>query len=142
MGKRYKNSFANKVLAYISALEVNVILRADIRHLGEARQISRAFNTLIEDGRLIRLGYGVYVKAEWSEYIDAPLITVGFTNACIEALNCLNINWEPGQAIRDYNEGKTQQVPARFAIRLNSRYRGCLRDGKRRLIIEGDVNAR
>ena len=141
MTKRYKNSCRSKVLEYIQTADETVILRADLNPLGEYRQISRAIKALIEDGELIKLGYGVYVKSEKSEYTNRPVIKMGFTNACIEILRRLGIEWEPSKAIQDYNEGKTQQVPINFSVRLKNRYRGELSDGKRTLIFEGMINA-
>lgn len=134
MTKRYKKSFRNKVLEYISAMPGCVVLRSDVAILGDSRQVSRALKALIEDEELIRLGYGLYAKAISSknlEYINTPIIRAkaGFTEACIEILKRLNVQWELSQAIKDYNEGRSQQVPARFEIRLKSRFRRTISDG-------------
>jgi hypothetical protein len=54
----------------------------------------------------------------------------------------LGVKWELGSVIRDYNAGKTTQVPAVFSVRLKSRYRGSIHAEGRALIFEGGINAR
>ena len=142
MAKRYKNSFSEKMLGCIEKMRKNVILRKDVKRLGSSRQVSRALKTLIEDGKLVKLGYGIYAKAELSEYIDRPIISVGFTEACIETLNRLKVDWELNQATKDYNSGKSQQVPARFEVRLKSRFRREISYGSRSLRLEGMIYAK
>ena len=142
MTKRYKNSFRNSLLNYIEKMPGAVVLRKDVEPLGNARQVSRGLKALVEDGELVKLGLGVYAKARSSEYIDSPVICSGFTEVCIEVLERFGVNWEPSQAIKDYNEGKSQQVPARFEIRLKSRFRRKIAYGNRRLRIEGMTYAK
>jgi len=142
MRKRYRNSFRIKMLGFIESMPGSVVLRQDVESLGSPRQVSRGLKALVEDGRLVKLGAGVYAKARSSAYIDRPVIRSGFTEACIEALERLRVRWEPSQAIKDYNEGKTQQVPARFEIRLKSRFRRKLAYDKQSLRIEGMIYAK
>ena len=142
MRKRYKNSFRNKLLDRVNALSGNVVLWEDLNDLGGSRQISRALKDCIEDGSLARIGRGVYAKTKISKYIDQPVIREGFEEACVEALKRLNIGWELGQAIKDYNDGLSQQVPAQFQIRLKNRLRRTFSYGESRIKFEGGINAR
>jgi len=142
MTSRYKNTFRNKVLGSISSLPGNVVLRRDVESLGSARQVSRALKSLVEDGELVKLGLGIYAKARPSEYLDCPVIRSGFTDACIEVLERFGVKWEPSQALKDYNEGRSQQVPARFEVRLKSRFRRKIAYGNRSLRIEGMIYAK
>jgi hypothetical protein len=139
---KYKNSFVDIVRGYLNKISGTVILRKDMDSLGSSRQISRAFKCLVESGELVKLGYGIYAKAETSEYLNRPVIKSGFTEACIEALNRLGVKWEPSQAIKDYNAGKSQQVPARFEVRLKSRFRRKIEYGSRYLRLEGMIYAK
>jgi len=141
MANRYKNSFRNKLLKIIQDLDGAVVLRADLNNFGGPRQISRALRTLVEDGELIKFGYGVYVKGEKTPYSDKPIMIIPMAEACAEAFNRLGIRWQLGQAIKDYNNGKTQQVPAKFIVRLKDRFRGQLGTGRRTIVFEGGINA-
>jgi hypothetical protein len=142
MSKRYNNSFRSKLLGALQSITGAVVLRSDLNYLGEPRQISRALKALVQDGDLIKFGYGVYIKAEKTPYSDEPIMTVPLAQGCAEALNRLGIRWELGQAIRNYNEGETQQVPTRFTVRLHDRFRGRLGTKKRQVNFEGRINAR
>lgn len=59
---KYELSITYKMLLRIDALPSTVVLRLDVADLAEARQISRALKQLVEQGRLAKLGYGVYAK--------------------------------------------------------------------------------
>lgn len=142
MRKQYKNTFRGKVLKKIQSMRREVILWSDLNELGSSRQVSRALKDLIEDGRLIRIGRGIYAKARSSKYIDVPIIRIGFESACIQALKRLNVKWELSQLIKDYNEGKSQQVPAQLEVCLKTRFRRKLQDGDNQFRFEGKVNAK
>lgn len=139
---RYKNVFRDKALERIQSLKSEVVLWSDLNDLGSARQISRALQDCIADGVLARIGRGIYAKTKPSKYIDKPLIRVGFDQACIEALKRLNIKWELGQLIKDYNAGRSQQVPAQLEVRLKKRFRRTFAHSKNRFRFEGNINAR
>lgn len=138
----YKNSLKFKVLERIQQTSGNVILRKDIEDMGGPRQISRCFKDLVDMGELIKIGYGIYVKAYHSTYIDKPLIKMGFAEVCKEALTRLGVVWAPGSAEQAYNSGLSTQVPVRTIVQLKSRFRGHLSYGSRTLIIEKGINAR
>lgn len=142
MTRRYRNTFRNSMLEKIESMPGTIVLREDVDALGDDRQVSRALRALIEDNKLIRLGSGVYAKARVSPYTDTPIIRGGFTEACIELLDRLGVDWEPSQAIKDYNAGRTQQVPAQFEVRLKSRFRKKIAYGKRSLRIQGMTYAK
>ncbi len=138
----YAKSFKFDLLKCIQQLPGNVVLRADIGKLGSPRQISRSLKTLIDMGKLAKIGYGIYAKTYQSEYLNKPIIKEGFDSVCREALTKLGIQWEPGWAEKAYNAGASTQVPARPALRLKSRFRRRLSYGNRKLRFDGELNAR
>ena len=142
MAKRYTNTFFTEVMSYVTKLNTPVILRADLNFLGESRQVSRAIKALIEEGKLIKIGYGIYVKAKRTPYSEKPVMEITLPEACAQAFERLNIQWEPGNAIKEYNEGRTQQVPAQYVMRLKDRYRGRIGYGKQQILFEDQINAR
>ena len=99
----------------------DVFLTREFRDLGEERQVLRALRALVDDGRLVRLGYGVYARAEPSPLTGRPMLTgQGFGPVVRQALDKLQVPWEPSAAERDYNAGRTTQVPMRPRVRLRS----------------------
>jgi hypothetical protein len=142
MKKRYTESFTYHFLNRIKRLRKEVILRKDVEGWGEPRQITRAFDALVEKGELVRLGYGVYAKAYYSPRLNKPVIKEGFEAACLDALKRLGIPFEPSQAEKNYNEGKSTQVPAYTMVHLKKRFRGRLSYSGQDLLFEDKINAR
>jgi len=130
------------MLKRIRSLRSEVILWSDLNDIGSPRQISRVLKECLEDGVLVRIGRGIYAKATQSKYIDVPIIRKDFETICLEALKRLDVEWELGQNIKDYNEGRTQQVPAQFEVRLKKRFRRTLALGNSKLRFEGKINAK
>jgi hypothetical protein len=142
MTVKYKDSIEYKALQRIKKIRGNVVLRQDLTDLGSYRQVSRVFKKLIDANKIIKIGAGIYAKASFSETLNKPLVQGTFGQVCKEALTRKGIQWEPGTAEQEYNAGLSTQVPARTVVRLKSRFRGTLSDGRRKLIIEKQINAR
>ncbi len=142
MTVKYKDSIEYKALGRLKRIRGHVVLRDDFKDLGSYRQISRVFKALMEENKLIKIGAGIYAKAYFSEILNKPLVQGTFGQVCKEALTRKGIQWEPGTAEQEYNAGLSTQVPARTVVRLKSRFRGTLSDGRRKLIIEKQINAR
>ena len=106
-----------------------VFLTREFRDLGGEDQVLRALRGLVRDGRLVRLGYGVYGRAETSRLSGEPMLAAagGFIGAARQALDKLGVTWEPTDAQRAYNEGRTTQVPVNPAVRVKGRFARHLR---------------
>lgn len=142
MRTKYRDSIEFKAINRIKKIRGTVVLRKDLEGLGSYRQVSRVFNKLINDKKLVRIGAGIYAKAYASKFFNIPIIKNGFGQACKEALTKRGVDWEPGSAEREYNAGLSTQVPVRTIVHLKSRYRGRLSYGNRKLIVEKGINAR
>lgn len=126
MKTAYKNSFTYKVEKAIESLPYKVILRKDLLELGSQRQLTYAMNNLIQQKKIARVSFGIYVKTELSPYFP-DLLTLkdipGFSNMTREVLDRLSITWEQSEAEEDYNSGKSTQIPVRSILRLKKRFR-------------------
>jgi hypothetical protein len=40
------------------------------------------------------------------------------------ALKCLGVKFDVCNSVKEYNEGKTEQIPVNMCVRLKSRFRG------------------
>lgn len=108
-----------KVEARIVKRRDDAFLTREFLDLGGVRQVLRALRELTEEGKLIRLGYGVYGRAEISPITQQPMLAGdGFDAAARRALDKLKVRWEPSTAERDYNEGRSTQVPMNPVVRL------------------------
>jgi hypothetical protein len=95
-------------------------LTREFRDLADERQVQRALRALTNEGKLVRLGYGVYAPAETSPLTGRPMLAArdGFTGAAREALTKLGVAWDLTEWERAYNEGRSTQVPINPAVRL------------------------
>jgi len=115
-----------------------VFLPREFADLGGEDQVLRALRRLTEDGRLVRLGYGVYGRAVKSRLSGKPMLYSpnGFSGAARQALDKLGVQWEPTEAERAYNEGRSTQVPVNPVVRVKGRFRRQLRYGNAELVLE------
>ena len=127
MRASYRKSIEYKVLRKIDRLNSEVILRSDIANLAEPRQISRALNSLVENGRLVKLGYGVYAKLTRSNIANTTYLKEGVLPTMRTALDRLNIEWEPSPEEQDYQAGRSTQIPANPITKIKTRFRRQIR---------------
>ena len=90
---------------------------------------------MIADGLLVRVGYGIYVRSERRiSSITGEEITARLTIPEIwipQALQKLGVDPKPNSALKDYNEGRSTQVPAWICYEIgSSRLRRKIRIGK------------
>jgi hypothetical protein len=127
-----------RIEARIAKRRDDAFLTREFLDLGGERQVLRALRELTDDGKLIRLGYGAYGRAEISPLTNKPMLAGdGFGPVSRQVLDKLRIPWEPTTAEREYNEGRSTQVPMTPRVRLrNSRFSRKLRYNTMELTIE------
>ena len=118
-----QNTIRSKALHRIQNLPSAVVLRQDLQDLGSDRQVSRALKTLVSEGAVVKIGYGVYAKPKKSTLTNDQYLPGGFLAVGREALTRLGIQWQVSEAEQQYNLGKTQQVPANPSTKLDARFR-------------------
>lgn len=146
--KHYSTIFREELRKKINCISSHVFSRGDLiqDHSNKMQlRLNRALQAFIDEGIITKIAHGLFAKAEPMEIPGREVqavLTEPFELVATEALDKLGVKWELGSAIRDYNEGKTTQVPAVFSVRLKSRYRGSIHAEGRRVIFEGGINAR
>jgi hypothetical protein len=115
----------------------DVFLPREFRDLGGEDQVLRALRILVREKRLVRLGYGVYGRAVVSRLSGAPILYSqnGFLGAARQALTKLGVTWEPSEAERDYNAGRSTQIPLNPVVQVKGRFSRRLRDGNQELVL-------
>ena len=115
----------------------DVFLPREFRDLGGDDQVLRVLRELVRDKALVRLGYGVYGRAIVSRLSGEPILFSrnGFAGAARQALTKLGVAWEPTEAEREYNEGRSTQIPINPVVRVKGRFSRQLRDGKQELVL-------
>jgi hypothetical protein len=118
---RRRPTLREKVENRIAERRDDAFLTREFRDLAGERQVLRALRELTEAGKLIRLGYGAYGRAEVSSITRQPMLAGdGFGLVARQVLDKLKVRWEPTTAERDYNEGRSTQVPMTPRVRLRS----------------------
>ena len=116
----------------------DVFLPREFADLGGEDQVLRVLRGLVREGRLVRLGYGVYGRAIPSRLSGRPMLysANGFIGAARQALDKLGVQWEPTESEQAYNEGRSTQVPVNPVVKVKGRFRRRLRYGKSELVLE------
>jgi hypothetical protein len=126
---RRERTLTERMGARLAERRDDVFLTREFRDLGGEDQVLRALRGLVREGRLVRLGYGVYGRAETSRLSGQPMLAArgGFIDAARQALDKLGVAWEPTELQRAYNEGRSTQVPVNPAVRVKGRFSRQLR---------------
>jgi hypothetical protein len=113
-----------------------VFLREDFEKLGGYDQVGRALRELVADGRLKKIGYGLYAKARPNRFANETMLDArgGFNEVAKSALNRLKVKWTDSEAIDAYASGSTQ-IPANAEVTVFGRFSRKISDGKVQLKI-------
>ncbi len=114
-------SVKERMVRSIAMRKGEVVLRADFESIGSSSQISRALKVLIDTGRIVRLGYGVYAKARYSTLTGKPVPRVTLEELAQETLIKLGVRVQLGSAQAAYAEGKSTQIPVRTTFNTGQR---------------------
>lgn len=98
-----------------------VVLREDFDDLGGYDQVGRALRKLVSKEIIMKIGYGLYAKAEKSPFTGNLLPQLSLPQLAKQALARLKIETAPSQLEKDYNAGKSTQVPTGRRIAVKGR---------------------
>lgn len=111
----------SKILARIVRKKESVFLRNDFFDLGGYDQVGRALKYLVDDNKLVRIGYGLFAKAKVSSLTGEIIPVSNLPNLAKEALGRLGVTVMPSKAETEYNEGRSTQIPTGRLIGVKNR---------------------
>ena len=121
----------------IASSQSDVFLRDYFDRFGSPSRVTRAIQELIKEGRIVRLGYGVYAKARPSSITGNPVFRQPLESLAEQALAALNVKFDFGKARAEYAAGMSTQIPMAVVIRpINSRIKRKIFVGSRGVIYE------
>lgn len=97
-----------------------VFLRSDFESFGTSTRVTRALQELIAEGRIVRVGRGIYVKARPSSVTGNPVPVETLEVVAHEALAALGVDVQLGSAAKAYLAGVSQDVPMTIAVDVGS----------------------
>lgn len=110
-----------RITARITRKKCAVFVREDFQDLSDYDQVGRALRKIAKEGRLVRLGYGIYAKTKKSAITGELVPVAPLPVLAKEALTRLGIQTAPSRLDEDYNAGKTTQVPTGRLIAVKGR---------------------
>lgn len=113
----------DRVLKRVARKKGDVFLRADFADLGGYRQVGRTLRELVRQRKLLRIGQGIYTRAATSPLDGRTIPVKSLGRLAAEALTRLGVRTGPSRLERDYNAGRTTQVPAGRVIAVDRRVR-------------------
>ena len=111
-----------RLLRRVDRKRGDVFLRADFADLGDYDQVGRGLLRLVRQGRLMKIGYGLYSRAVKSP-LDDSLIPPRGLSTLREGLNRVGIETLPSRSVQDYNARRTTQVPTGRVVGVRRRVR-------------------
>lgn len=112
-----------QILKRIDRKRGDVFLRADFDDLGGYDQVGRGLRDLVRQGKLLRIGYGLYSRAIKSPFDERTLVPPKGLATLREALNRVGIETLPSRSTEEYNAGRTTQVPTGRVVGVRRRVR-------------------
>ena len=119
-GKRLK-TLEDKVAYRIARSKLSVFVREDFEDLAGYDQVGRALRQLANDGKILRIGYGLYAKVQKSFLTGDTVPVLPLPSLAREALERLGLKTYPSSYETAYNEGRSTQVPTGRMIGVRDR---------------------
>jgi hypothetical protein len=132
------NSLQSKIEQRIAESRDYVFLTREFTDLSGRRQVLRALRKIVLEGRLVRLGCGVYGLAGTSSESERPVLfhPNGFIGAARSALTKLGVAWEPTERELAHQAEHATNPPLLPAVRIRRRFSRRLSFGQTELLVE------
>jgi hypothetical protein len=121
VSRRTDKTLEQRMADHIARKKGDVFLRADFADLGGYDQVGRALRKLVDRGKLVKVGYGLYARAGVSPLSGKTVPTKNLPALATEALRKLNVEVAPSSHATAYESGRTTQVPTGRAIAVKGR---------------------
>ncbi|KMW73154.1 S-adenosylhomocysteine hydrolase [Photorhabdus luminescens subsp. luminescens] len=112
-----------------------VFIRDDFKDIAGYDQVGKILRSLVKEGQLLKVGYGVYTKARKNSITGKimPASPGGSDAVILEALERLKVKYRLDGASAAYIGGKSTQIPAYTQVKTTPRFKRVLSVGHSRL---------
>lgn len=96
----------------------SVFLRSDFKDIADYDQVGRGLRNLVRDGLLMKIGYGLYVRARVNRVTGKlmPDNAAGADGVVIEAMVKLGVDYQFDDLSNLNISGESTQIPAKVKI--------------------------
>jgi hypothetical protein len=116
-------TLVEQIATRIGSQSALVFLRTDFADLGSYAQVGRVLRAFVGQGKLVKIGYGLYAKAKTSALTGQVVPAAPLPTLANEALARLGIETAPSCLEKAYQAGQTRQVPTGRLIAVKGRVR-------------------
>jgi hypothetical protein len=118
-------TIASKVTTRINRSKRCVFDRADFADIAGYDQVGRVLKKLVDNGQLLRIGYGLYTKARENRITGKlmPASPAGADGIILEAIEKLGVDYKFDEFSQRSINGKSLQIPASLKIITNNRFK-------------------
>lgn len=111
----------SRMVSLIENHEGIVIFRSDFSKIASYSSISKTLSRLILEGKLIRVSHGIFAKTRINKFTNEPTVAGTIEMVAREIFSKLNIDIFPSKLVKEYNEGKTTQIPMGSIVNTGKR---------------------
>ena len=111
----------SRITTRIICKKCAVFLRSDFNDLGGYDQVGRVLRDLVAKDLLMKIGYGLYAKTRQSTLTGQIIPNKPLPQLAKEALKRLGVKTAPSSMERDYNAGRSTQIPTGRMIAVKGR---------------------
>ena len=120
--KRKSLKTLEKRISYrLARSKFDVVMRKDFKDLSDYDQIGRILRKFVSDGKLVRIGYGLYAKTTLSPLSGKMVPRQDIQSLAEEALSRLKVKVYPSSFDLAYNEGRSTQIPSGRVVGVKNR---------------------
>lgn len=107
-----------KVQTRVKRSKGSVFLRSDFKDIADYDQVGRALRELVQEGLLIKIGYGLYARARINRITGNVMADnpSGPDGVVIEAMEKLGVEYQLDDLSRMNLSGDSTQIPAKVKI--------------------------
>ena len=110
-----RETLETQLLKRIDRKRGDVFLRADFDDIGGYDQVGRTLGKLVKEGKLLKIGYGLYSRAIKSPFDDTLIPPKGLATLR-EALKRVGVETLPSRSTQDYNAGRTTLFATNYSL--------------------------
>ena len=116
--RRYQMTINRKVQTRVKRSKGSVFLRSDFKDIADYDQVGRALRELVQEGLLIKIGYGLYARARINRITGNAMADnpSGPDGVVIEAMEKLGVEYQLDDLSRMNLSGDSTQIPAKVKI--------------------------
>ena len=108
----------NRIQTRVKRSKRSVFLRSDFKDIAGYDQIGRGLKNLVREGLLMKIGYGLYVRARVNRITGKlmPDNAAGADGVVIEAMEKLGVDYQFDDLSKLNFSGDSTQIPAKVII--------------------------